>query len=60
MYCKCKYLKQRQKNYKWYGYCTKRRKIVPLFCKECDVVEYKRHSNHAQIDKLREKKKDLV
>lgn len=41
MYCKCKYLKQRQKNYKWYGYCTKRRKIVPLFCKECDVVEYK-------------------
>lgn len=41
MYYKCKYLKQRQKNYKWYGYCTKRRKIVPLFCKECDVVEYK-------------------
>ena len=41
MYCKCKYLKQRQKNYKWYGYCTKKRKIVPLFCKECDVVEYK-------------------
>lgn len=41
MYCKCKYLKQRQKNYKWYGYCTKRKKIVPLFCKECDVVEYK-------------------
>lgn len=58
MYYKCKCLKQRQKNYKWYGYCTKRRKIVPLFCKECDVVEYKeqKHSNHAQIDKPREKK----
>ena len=40
MYCKCKYLKQRQKNYKWYGYCTKTKKIVPLFCKGCDVVEY--------------------
>lgn len=26
MYYKCKYLKQRQKNYKWYGYCTKTKK----------------------------------
>lgn len=38
---KCKYLKQRQKDYKWYGYCTKRKEIVPLFCKECDNIEYK-------------------
>jgi len=38
---KCKHLKQRQKDYKWYGYCTKYKKIVTLFCKECDVIEYK-------------------
>ncbi len=38
---KCKYLKQRQKNYKWYGYCTKKGEIVPLFCKGCDDIEYK-------------------
>ena len=28
MYYKCKYLKQRQKNYKWYG-------MVCPFCKTC-------------------------
>lgn len=38
---KCKYLKQRQKDYKWYGYCTKKGEIVPLFCKGCDDIEYK-------------------
>ncbi len=38
---KCKYLKQRQKDYKWYGYCTKKKEIVPLFCKECNNIEYK-------------------
>ena len=38
---KCKYLKQRQKDYKWYGYCIKRKEIVPLFCKECNNIEYK-------------------
>ncbi len=38
---KCKYLKQRQKNYKWYGYCTKKGEIVPLFCKGCNNIEYK-------------------
>ncbi len=38
---KCKYLKQRQKDYKWYGYCSKKREIVPLFCKGCDDMEFK-------------------
>lgn len=38
---KCKYLKQRQKDYKWYGYCTKKGEIVPLFCKGCNNIEYK-------------------
>lgn len=41
MNSKCKYLKQRQKDYKWYGYCSKQRKIVPLFCRGCDEIEYK-------------------
>lgn len=38
---KCKYLRQRQKDYKWYGYCTKKGEIVPLFCKGCDDMEFK-------------------
>lgn len=38
---KCKYLKQRQKDYKWYGYCTKKKEVVPLFCKKCNNIEYK-------------------
>lgn len=37
----CKYYRTRTKNYKKIGFCTRDRKIVPLFCKECDVVEYK-------------------
>ena len=57
MYYKCKYLKQRQKNYKWYGYCTKRRKIVPLFCKECDVVEYKELKSRTNRQAKREKER---
>lgn len=39
---KCKYLRQRQKKYKWYGYCTKFKKEVSLYCKECKGnIEYK-------------------
>lgn len=57
---KCKYLKQRQKDYKWYGFCSKKKEKVPLFCKECDVIEYKErkpmklHTNkHAKVEKER-------
>lgn len=37
----CKYYRTRTKNYKKYGYCTRYKKEVSLFCKECDIVEYK-------------------
>jgi hypothetical protein len=39
--CKCKYLRQRKRKNKYYGYCTIYRIEVPLFCKNCDVIEYK-------------------
>ena len=29
------------KKYKKYGYCTKYKKEVSLFCKECNTIEYK-------------------
>ena len=45
---KCKYLRIRKKNYKCYGYCTKHKKEVPIFCK-CDDIEYKILSNNHQI-----------
>lgn len=37
----CKYYRTRTKKYKKYGYCTKYRKEVSLFCKECNTIEYK-------------------
>ena len=39
----CKYLRQRQKKYKKYGYCTKYKKEVSLFCKDCVKIEYKEY-----------------
>ena len=42
---KCKYLRQRQKKYKWYGYCTKYKKEVSLFCKSCEKIEYKEYKS---------------
>lgn len=37
----CKNLRIRSKNYKKYGYCVKYKKEVPIFCKECEQIEYK-------------------
>lgn len=37
----CKYYRTRTKKYKKYGYCTKCKKEVSLFCKECNTIEYK-------------------
>lgn len=38
---KCKYLRIRSKKYKKYGYCTKYKKEVPIYCKNCNSIEYK-------------------
>lgn len=38
---KCKNHRIRSKKGIKYGYCIKYKKEVPLFCKECDVIEYK-------------------
>lgn len=37
----CKYYRTRAKKYKKYGYCTKYKKEVSLFCKKCNTIEYK-------------------
>lgn len=37
----CKYYRIRTKKYKKYGYCTKYKKEVSLFCKGCNIIEYK-------------------
>lgn len=41
----CKYYKTRTKKYKKYGYCTKYKKEVSLFCKECEKIEYKEYKS---------------
>lgn len=39
---KCKYHRIRSKKYQYYGYCTKFKKEVSLYCKECkEDIEYK-------------------
>ena len=37
---KCIYHRTRSHKKQYYGYCTKKKKEVPLFCK-CDEIEYK-------------------
>ncbi len=37
----CKYYRIRTKKYEKYGYCTKYKKEVSLFCKKCNTIEYK-------------------
>lgn len=37
----CKYYRTRTEKKIKYGYCLKDKKKVPLFCKECDNIEYK-------------------
>lgn len=56
----CKYYRTRTKKYKKYGYCTKYKKNVSLFCKECNTIEYKeiksikkRTNKQAQAEKNR-------
>ena len=56
----CKYYRTRTKKYKKYGYCTKYKKEVSLFCKECNTIEYKeiktikkRTNKQAQAEKNR-------
>ena len=39
---KCKYHRIRSKKYQYYGYCTKFKKEVSLYCKDCkEDIEYK-------------------
>ena len=56
----CKYYRTRTKKYKKYGYCTKYKKEVSLFCKKCNTIEYKeiktikkRTNKQAQAEKNR-------
>lgn len=37
----CKYYRIRTKKYKKFGYCTKYKTGVPLFCRTCEKIEYK-------------------
>lgn len=41
----CKYYRTRTKKYKKYGYCTKYKKEVSLFCKNCEKIEYKEYKS---------------
>lgn len=41
----CKYYRTRTKKYKKYGYCTKYKKEVSLFCKGCEQIEYKEYKS---------------
>ena len=41
---KCKHLRIRSKKYNYYGYCIKYKKEVPIFCKECNNIEYKQYN----------------
>lgn len=40
----CKEFRIRTKKGIKYGYCVKYRKEVPLFCKECNKIEYKQYN----------------
>lgn len=51
----CKYYRTRTKNYNKIGYCTRDRKEVSLFCKECENIEYKEQKN-----KIKSKKHKLT
>lgn len=41
----CKYYRTRTKKYQKYGYCTKYKKEVSLFCKGCEEIEYKEYKS---------------
>ena len=44
MNSKCKHLRIRSRKYNYYGYCIKYKKEVPIFCRECKNIEYKRYN----------------
>ena len=44
MNSKCKHLRIRSRKYNYYGYCIKYKKEVPIFCKECNNIEYKQYN----------------
>lgn len=39
----CKYYRVRTKKYQKYEYCTKYKKEVSLFCKDCEKIEHKEY-----------------
>ena len=49
----CKYYKTRTKKYKKYGYCTKYKKEVSLFCKDCEKIEYKESNKKYAFTSIR-------
>lgn len=51
----CKYYRTRTKKYSKIGYCTRDRKEVSLFCKECKNIEYKIY-NHCAKDTFKNQK----
>lgn len=52
----CVNLKIRQKNYKYYGYCTKYKKEVSMYCRECGDIEYKQYKTMKQRTNKQNKK----
>ena len=58
---KCKYHRIRSKKYQYYGYCTKFKKEVSLYCKECKGnIEYKEQKtlkSHTNKQAKREKER---
>lgn len=57
----CKYYRTRTKKSIKYGYCTRDRKEVSLFCKECEIIEYKERKNSSlNKTKIKGKKHKLT
>ena len=56
MACNCIYFKRRTKKGIFYGYCTKRRSIVPLNASECYICENKEHKKYKTIKKVSKKR----
>lgn len=50
---KCKYLKTRSKNKKYYGYCTKDKIEVSLYCNKCKDEIYNQYKEKMQKKKVR-------
>ena len=62
---KCKHLRIRSRKYNYYGYCIKYKKEVPIFCKECNNIEYKQYNTmktrtYKQTKREKEKQKRTI